>query len=350
MRIDERKQKVLLAIIQDYIATAEPVGSRTISRKADLGVSPATIRNEMSDLEEMGYIEQPHTSSGRVPSDLGYRYYVDFMMEKQRLTNLEQDFIRMGYESKKTEVTAVIQQTSKILSQLTNYTSIILGPQGDRSAFKHLQLVPIDTGKAMVIVITEAGFVHNKVIDVPEKLKQDDLMKISQVLDAKLQGHTVEDIKRSLISEIYFELNKQKEIFNIVMELMQNDSPGLAPEDRVYLAGSLNMLNQPEFRQIEKVKTLLSLLDQDDLLRNLMTSTSQEEGVTISIGEENKEKGLRDCSMITATYHVDGQLIGSIGVLGPTRMEYAKVVSVVEYMTHNLEEILKNCYGGKRLK
>ncbi|MDA8233723.1 MAG: heat-inducible transcriptional repressor HrcA [Clostridia bacterium] len=350
MRIDERKQKVLLAIIQDYIATAEPVGSRTISRKTDLGVSPATIRNEMSDLEEMGYIEQPHTSSGRVPSDLGYRYYVDFMMEKQKLSNQEQDFIRHGYESKKTEISAVIQQTSKILSQLTNYTSIVLSPQGGRSAFKHLQLVPLEPGKALVVVVTESGFIHNKIIDIPEKLKQEELIKISQVLNAKLQGHPLEEIKRTLISEIYFELNKHKEIFNIVMELLQNDSPGLAPEDKVCLAGTLNMLNQPEFRQIEKVKTLLSLLDQDDLLRNLMTVNSQEEGVNISIGEENKQEGLRDCSMITATYHIDGQLVGSIGVLGPTRMEYAKVVSIVEYMTQNLEEILRNCYGGKRLK
>jgi len=350
MRIDERKQKVLLAIIQDYIATAEPVGSRTISRKYDLGVSPATIRNEMSDLEEMGYIEQPHTSAGRVPSDLGYRYYVDCLMEKHSLTNREEGIIRKGYETKRKEVTAVIQQTSQILSQLTSYTSIILGPQGGRTAFKHLQLVPLEPGKALVVVITESGFVHNRVIDIPEDLSQEELMKISQVVNAKLQGLTLEDIKRTLISEIYFELNKHREVFNIAMELLQNDSPGLAPEDKVYLAGTLNILNQPEFRNIEKVKTLLSLLDQDELLRNLLTSTPAEEGVTISIGEENKEEGLKDCSMITATYHVDGRLVGSIGVLGPTRMEYAKVVSIVDYMTKNLSAILKECYSSKKLK
>lgn len=344
--MDERKKRILLAIIQDYIATAEPVGSRTIARKYELGVSPATVRNEMSDLEELGYIEQPHTSAGRIPSDLGYRYYVDCLMETHQLTPDDQAFVRTGYESKKSEIGQVIHMTSSLLSQMTNYTSLVLGPQLSGTAIKHVQLVPVDVGKVLVVVISQSGIVQNKMLNVPESITYEDLNDISRILNAKLQGHSVEDIKRTLISEIYFELSKHNEIFDVVMDLLANQSL-LKEEERVYLGGTLNILNQPEFRNIEKVKTLLSLLDHEEDLKNMLTSTPQGNGVVIKIGGENKMAGIQDCSMITATYHVDDQVVGSIGILGPTRMDYAKVVSVVDFINSNLSEILTKYFKRK---
>lgn len=344
MTMDERKQKVLLAIIQDYIATAEPVGSRTISRKYELGVSPATIRNEMSDLEEQGYIEQPHTSAGRVPSQLGYRYYVDCLMKKKRLTGNDEKIILSGYRKKTGEVAQVLRQTNNIVSAMTNCASMVTGPQFGKSAFKHIQLVPLETGRALVVVVLENGIVQNKLIEVPEGITEHDLFQITQVLNAKLRGMTLANIKMTLIKEIYAELSKHQHIFDAAMDLIQ-ESLHINPEDKVYLAGTLNMLNQPEFRDIGKIKTLLSLLEQDDILREMLDGEPNgEDGITVKIGSENKLAGLETCSMITATYQVDGKVIGSIGVLGPTRMEYDKTVSVVEFMTQHLSNILKDFY------
>lgn len=344
MAMDERKQKVLLAIIQDYIATAEPVGSRTISRKYDLGVSPATIRNEMSDLEEQGYIEQPHTSAGRVPSQLGYRYYVDCLMKKKRLTRDEEKIIVSGYRKKSGEIAQVLRQTNNILSSMTNCASVITGPQFGKSTFKHIQLVHLDTGRALVVVVLDNGIVQNKLIEIPDGITGQDLFEISQVLNAKLRGLTLANIKMTLIKEIYSELSRHQHVFDAAMDLIQ-ETLHIDPEDKVYLAGTLNMLNQPEFRDIGKLKTLLSLLEQDDLLRDMLIGVAPgEDGITVKIGSENKLSELENCSMITATYQIDGRIIGSIGVLGPTRMEYDKTLSVVEFMTRHLSNILKDLY------
>lgn len=346
MEMDERKQKILMAIIHDYIATAEPVGSRTIARKYELGVSPATIRNEMSDLEEMGYIEQPHTSSGRIPSDIGYRYYVDCLMERHQLDQAKQSYIRTGFDKKGQEIADVLRQTGNLLSQLTNYTSITLDPMVENPRVKQVSFVPMDRGKALAIVVMESGIVHSRMLDLPEHLSAEDLNSIAQVLNARLQGVNSEDIQRTLISEIYFELAKYKEISNIVMELLQTGA-SLSIEDRVHLSGTLNILNQPEFRNIDKVKTLLSLLDQSDVLLDLLKSAPQDGGISIRIGGENKISGIQDCSMVTATYHIDGKVMGSIGLLGPTRMDYSKVVSIMEFMSVQLSDVLRKIYYGR---
>lgn len=344
MTMDERKKKVLQAIIQDYIFTAEPIGSRTIARKYKLGVSPATIRNEMADLEDMGYIEQPHTSAGRIPSQQGYRYYVDCLMKKHRLTKDEQGYITTGFREKVQDIGRVIQDTSRILSEMTNYTSIVMGPQFEQKTFRHVQLVPIEEGKALLVVVTESGFVQNRILDLPLDVTEQDLHQITQVLNAKLKGLNPDSIKLTLLNEIYSELSKHKRIFEAAVDLIQ-ESFHLSQEDKVYLQGMLKMLNQPEFRDVNKVKTLLTLLEQDEVLHNMMLENAQNEtGVTVKIGSENKYEGIQDCSMITATYHIDGKIVGSVGVLGPTRMEYAKVVSVVDFMTQNLSYVLQDFY------
>lgn len=346
MRMDDRKQKVLLAIVHDYIATAEPVGSRTIAKKYKLGVSPATIRNEMADLEEMGYIEQPHTSAGRIPSQQGYRYYVDYLMKRQELTREEEELIRREFEAKVKDVGQVIQKTGQLLSQITRYTAMVLTPQMGASSFKHIQLVSMHPSQAMVIVVMDNGTVHHRMIEVPGSINAGDMETISRVLNAKLQGLTMESIKLTLLKEIYFELARHKHILDLAMELIQ-DSLALKSEDKIYLGGVFNMLNQPEFHNVEKVKTLLSILEQEDLLRDLLAGGSSEPGVTVRIGGEINNRDIRECSMVIAPYTVCGRRIGSIGVLGPTRMEYAKVVSVVDFMTKNLSLVLERMIRGR---
>lgn len=341
MQLDERKKRILLAIIQDYIATAEPVGSRTIAKKYELGVSPATIRNEMADLEDMGYIEQPHTSAGRIPSDLGYRYYVDFLMEKYRLADVDRELISQGFETRRLEVAQVIQRTGQLLSQMTNYTTIVLGPQPGKTGIRHVQLVPVETGKALLVMVSLSGLVQNRLIEIPENLNAEDLWQISQVLNAKLHGKTISDIRRTLLQEIYSELARQRAVAELVLDLLSQEEL-LSGEEKVYLAGTLNILNQPEFRNLEKIKTLLSLLEQEEQLRHLVQP--EDEGMLVRIGAENPIQVMRDCSMITATYTVDGQVVGAIGVLGPTRMEYARVMALVEYITENLSLMLSEYY------
>lgn len=344
MTLDERKQKILQALIKDYISSAEPVGSRTIAKKYDLGVSPATIRNEMADLEDLGYIEQPHTSSGRIPSDRGYRYYVDCLMKKKKLTEEEQKTILSKYKIKVRDIGNVLQLTNKIMSNITNYTSIVLGPQFNQSNLRHVQLVSLDNNKALVVVVTDNGMVQTKMIDLPQTINDIDLQKISQIMNAKLQGLSLEDIKLTLIKEIYSELSKHKHIFNAAIDLIQ-ETLNLNHEEKVYLAGTLNILNQPEFRDIKRVKTLLSLLEQEKVLMEILSDKcAPEEGINVKIGGENTVEGLQDCSTITATYQIDGRVIGSVGVIGPTRMDYEKAVTIVEFMTQHLSVMMRDFY------
>lgn len=347
MKMDARKQQVLLAIITDFIATAEPVGSRTIARKYDLGVSPATIRNEMSDLEEMGYIEQPHTSAGRIPSQLGYRYYVDFLMKKKNLTSKEEETIRRGYVNKVRQIGEVITRTGEMLAQMTKFAAVIMTPRPELSSFKRIQLVLMNPGQAMVIVVMNTGALQSNIIEIPEEVSQVDLDTISQVLNAKLNGLTIDKIKMTLLREIYFELSRHKNIVDLAMHLIQT---GLAVnrEDKIYLGGIINILNQPEFHNIEKVKSLLSLLEQEELLRSLLESSDPGEGVAVRIGTEMMREEVKDCSMVVASYCIDGRPVGTLGVLGPTRMDYAWVVSVVEYMTRNMSETMEKMFRGWR--
>ena len=346
MKMDDRKQKVLMAIVQDFIATAEPVGSRTIAKKYKLGVSPATIRNEMADLEEQGYIEQPHTSAGRIPSQQGYRYYVDYLMKRKELSVEEEALISNQFEKKVKDVGQVIQKAGLLLSQITQYASMIMPPQIGTNSFKHIQLISMHPSRAMVIVVMDNGMLHHRVIEVPEGITSNDMETISGVLNAKLQGLTMESIKMTLMKEIYLELAMHKHILDLAMELIQ-DILLLKTEDKIYLGGVFNMLNQPEFHNIEKVKTLLSIIEQEKMLCELLADRGREVGgVTVRIGDEIKSHKIKECSMITAPYSICGKRVGSIGVLGPTRMEYAKVVSVVEFMTKNLSRAMERMILG----
>ncbi|OPX87058.1 heat-inducible transcriptional repressor HrcA [Pelotomaculum sp. PtaB.Bin117] len=345
--MDDRKQKVLLAIVHDYIATAEPVGSRTIAKKYRLGVSPATIRNEMADLEEQGFIEQPHTSAGRIPSERGYRYYVDFLMRKKELSREEENLIQREYQAKVRDVGQVIQKTGQLLSQLTNYTAMVLPPRVGISSFKHIQIVYMHQSQAMVIAVMDNGAVQHRLIEIPESITALDMETISKVLNAKLQGHAMKSIKMTLIKEIYSELSRHKHFLDLVMELVQ-ESLTLEFEDKIYLGGIFNMLNQPEFHNVEKIKTMLSIMEQEKLLCDLLEVGAGDDGVTVRIGGEINQWDMKECSMITAPYSIQGRKMGFIGVLGPTRMEYAKVISVVDYMTKYLSKTLEQMIRGRR--
>lgn len=344
MKMDERKEKILRAIVQDYIATAEPVGSRTISRKFNLGVSPATIRNEMADLEEMGYIEQPYTSAGRVPSDSGYRYYVDYLMEPLVLSDEEKRRISNEISSRISEVQEVIEYTGKLISQVTNLTSLVLGPKSKNSVLNKIYFLPYEPGKAIMVTVKDNGSVENNIVDIGEDTSPEELQVLANIFNEKMSGTRVQDLKKGLINEIYRELSRKRRIIDCVMSMLEKMFEDKEEEssERVYLGGTLNMLNQPEFRDLNKVKTLFSVFEENKKLKELLHH--EQEGLSVTIGSENPDEVFKDCSIISATYHINGKQIGSIGVLGPTRMDYSKAIAIVDYLTKSLTEMLTNRY------
>lgn len=342
MRLDERKRLVLQAIVEDYIATAEPVGSRTIARKYRLGVSPATIRNEMADLEDLGLIEQPHTSAGRVPSDSGYRFYVDWLMADQKLSQNEQDIIHGAFEARLGKLHSLVNNTARLLSDATRYTALVLGPRRDKAVFQHLSIVPLRDGQALIMLVTDNGMVENRVINVPADVDIEVLEKISVVINHYLRGQTVDQLGRGTIRALETELSQYKQILSETMELVQTPQ-GTGDDDRVVVGGQLNILEQPEFRDFDKVRAVLSALQKDTVVEQLLTHG--ENSFQITIGIEHGLPELAECSLVKATYFVDGRPLGTIGVLGPKRMQYDRVTSIVKFVSAQLNDALDKFLG-----
>ncbi len=339
MSLSARKKEILRAVVIDYVKAAQPVGSRTIARRYKIGLSPATIRNEMADLEEMGYLVQPHTSAGRIPSQKGYRFYVDELMEAEILKDEEKVSIRKVFHDRKLrEIEEIIKHTSQLLSSLTNYTSLILGPHLKKSAFKKLQIMPVDMQRGLLVLVTDTGFVKNKLINLPQTLSISELSRIVSYLNSKLKGLTIDRITATLIRELrrdlYFHVKFLEDTFTLLEESLAED------ERRVFLGGTTNILNQPEFGDIEKVKALLTLFEQHSLLATLLASpVVGVEGVVIKIGKENVLKEVQECSLVMTTYCLGKEVVGTIGLLGPTRMEYSKTVAVLQHVVNSLQKL-----------
>ncbi|MBU5675659.1 heat-inducible transcriptional repressor HrcA [Alkaliphilus sp. MSJ-5] len=340
--LNERKLKILQAIIQDYIETAEPVGSRTLSKKYDLGVSPATIRNEMADLEELGFIIQPHTSAGRIPSDKGYRLYVDEFMSLKKMVDIERDYLELDLFNKVAEIEQILQYSSKLLSQLTNYTAVALAPQIKESKLKHIQLVPIDTENMLAVIVTDSGMVKKPIIRLSDQVSKSSFQTMSNFLNDKLHGLAIKNIEASLIEILSEEfINSSSIIDKIIPEIFQ--SLDEVSHINMFLNGAMNIFNFPEYNDIFKAKSFLELLEEKELLSSLITSFSNE-GLSVSIGSENIYKEAKDCSLVTATYKVDNTTLGWLSVIGPTRMDYSTVVSVMAEVSKVISELLKNRY------
>lgn len=337
--LDDRKRKILQTIVDDYVSTAEPVGSRTLARKYSLGLSPATIRNEMSDLEVLGFLEQPHTSAGRIPSPRGYRFYVDCLLSPPKISEHDVGLITNWYESRVRSIEEVFQETAKIISRMTRSVSLVTAPQLSKSLFKYLQFLPLDERRAIVVVVTDAGFVENKVIDIPEGTSFQDLQQIAASINERLAGLSFDQIKHSLLREIRNDILTNPALFETALAILRQ---ALAVEraEKVYLGGTTQLLSQPEFRDVDKIRGLLAMLEEEKLLSDIL-HMQDGEGVVVTIGQENKYSGIQNCSMVQATYRVEGQVIGTLAVLGPTRMEYGKIMAVLEFMHRHLGETLK---------
>lgn len=343
--LGERQERILLAVIKEYIDTAEPVGSRTIARKYNLSVSPATIRNEMNDLENMGFLEQPHTSAGRVPSDRGYRYYVDHLMEKDMLSARDIKYITERLNRKLKEIEEIIKVTADTISDLTNYITVVLGPTGENLILERIELIPVEGENYVLIVIFKGGLVEHQLLYVPQYLKEEEIELIGKILSSHLKGYTLERVKRDILRNIYDDLGSYRKVVRQILDAIEKVSK---KEESLYFRGTANILGQPEFRDVEAAQKLLLTLSRPELVKNVFRENQESElkkDLIVRIGIENSYEELRKCSLITSSYLLDGYLIGTLSVLGPTRMHYSKVVSLLEFIAEEVSSRLEKLYA-----
>ena len=337
--MDERKKQVLNAIIQDYISSAEPVGSRAVAKKYDLGVSPATIRNEMSDLEELGYLDQPHVSAGRVPSAKAYRLYVDQLLARGMIPTAEEPDVRHYFGDRTRQMEDVITHAAQVLSGLTHYTSLVMTPKGAELRVRNLQLVPVTSTSALVVIVTDGGIMRDTVINVGKDMDSDTLYSISRMLTERLANHTLSEAQ-SILREIGGTMKENSQLLSGIMEFV-DETEGRGSKAKLALGGTSNILNYPEYNDVEKARNFLSVLETKEKLMRLLDNQS-EMAFTVRIGPETGIPELSDCSLVTATYRLGDNTRGTIGVIGPTRMQYGHVFSVLNAMGQQLSQLLGN--------
>jgi len=337
MNLSDRQFKILKAIITDYIETAEPIGSRTIAKKSGLGISSATIRNEMSDLEEMGFISQPHTSSGRIPSSRGYRLFVDSMMQSLQLSDHDAMFLQRMIIDNIYQIEFMMQETAKALSLLTRYPAIVSEPYLKKTKIKHVQLVPLDEKSLLLVLVTDTKAVKNQIINLQAAPGYETLTQLSFHLNQHLTGLTIKEINRGLIDKM---LGIFGNAAHILMPILGAISDMIQAEDdvRVFTSGVKNILAFPEFADIRKAEAIFHALEDRASLFEILGQDAFE-GISIVIGEENNIDLLKNCSLIKANYTIDNQSTGSIALIGPMRMNYAQAVSVLSGILQNMQSV-----------
>lgn len=343
MDLSERKLRILQAIISDFVTSAEPVGSRTLSKKYDLGVSPATIRNEMADLEEQGFLTHPHTSAGRIPSEKAYRLYVNEMMKTRELSPQEKETISQKLYENVTELDKTIEHAAHILSEITNLTSFAMTPEVSHDELKFIDLLPVDEDTVVLMIVSDSGRVSNTTLKMRVPYDEEALRLLSKNLTYNYRGKTLsEALTTNIIEDFETDIEAMSALARNVMPSFMKTLGDMLSVN-LYMDGLTNIFSLPEYNDLDKARSFMEMVNRrEDLTRTLI---NRDKGVMITIGKENNEEILDDCSLITATYHVDGKLIGKLGVIGPTRMRYGEVTSVVEYLTDNISNTFRMMEG-----
>ncbi|MDD2374794.1 MAG: heat-inducible transcriptional repressor HrcA [Eubacteriales bacterium] len=374
MGLNARKNLILKSVVDDYIGTAEPVGSKSLVNKYSFNVSPATIRNEMAELEELGYLEQPHTSAGRVPSDKGYRAYVDHLLQVEDLPQKEAEVIRSYLRENMDEVTQLIRRAASVLSEKTDYTSLVLSPQYRKSHLKQIKMLMIEPGRALVVVVLSAGVVKDRLVRIPEMLDAQQLMQVASAIEDGLSGMTLDDITLVTVAAAARHTPLPESLINQVMyeaylSIKQADQLDL------YLDGSHRLLAQPEFQDVRKAHDFLETLNRDKLVAGYMSELKEDQDISHSDYENNEElvnngthikchaaddpaymvrigqeillDGLKECSFITTSYKIGDTVAGKIGVIGPKRMAYGKVISHINFVKMTVNEQIRRLANGE---
>lgn len=337
--LDERKTKILKAIIKNYLDTGEPVGSRTISKYTDLHLSSATIRNEMSDLEELGYILQPHTSAGRIPSDQGYRFYVDNLIaEKNQEINEMQNLVIEHTE----RMEKVLKKVAKLLANNTEYAAMITGPQYHRTKLKFIQLSRVDAGQLLCVIVLEGNIVKNKMLSLEEALTDEQMLKLNILLNTSLNGLSIEQINLGTISALKDQAGIHSRIVGDVLDAVA-EAIGEDEDLQIYTSGATNIFKYPELCNSEKASEFISAFEEKQALANMITDKFADQepgtGIQVYIGDESPIKTMKDCSVVTATYELGEGITGTIGIIGPKRMDYEKVLNNLKHLKKQLDGI-----------
>ncbi len=340
MQLDERKTKILQAIIRNYLETGEPVGSRTISKYTDLNLSSATIRNEMADLEELGYIIQPHTSAGRIPSDRGYRFYVDAMMEEREREVVEMKEMLLERQDK---MEVLLKQVVKVLAQNTNYATMISAPQTHRNKLKFIQLSRVDQGQILAVIVSEGNMIKNNILPVTQELTDETLLKLNILLNTHLNGLSMQEINLGMIAAMKQQAGIHSDIVSEVIDAVADAIK--ADEDlQIYTSGANNIFRYPELSDQHKASELISTFEEKQMLSELVQERLADDsstGIQVYIGNETPINSMKDCSVVTATYELEEGMRGTIGIIGPKRMDYDKVVDTLKALQSQLDELYK---------
>lgn len=345
MELDGRKRTILTAIIQTYLETGEPVGSRTISKYTNLNLSSATIRNEMSDLEEMGYILQPHTSAGRIPSDKGYRLYVDELIKTkdQEVADIKDMMIQ-----KTDKLEKMLKQVVKVLASNTNYAALMTGPVYHQTRLKFIQLTRVSEHQLLAVIVAEGNMVKNQIIEVLEPVTDEELLKLNLLLNTQMNGKTIGEINLDMITLMKQQAGIHRQVISSVVDAVAEAIQGDKEDMPVYTSGATNIFKYPELADSSKASELISILeDKQELAEMIMDNISSEAGgentgIQVYIGGESPMNNMRDCSVVTATYELGQGMRGTIGIVGPKRMDYANVVDNLKTLQSQLDRIFKN--------
>lgn len=336
--LDERKLKILQAIIKNYLETGEPVGSRTISKYTDLNLSSATIRNEMADLEDLGYIVQPHTSAGRIPSDRGYRLYVDLLMEEKEQEVTE---IRKAMLEKADKMEQLLKQAAKVLATNTNYASMITSPAYSRNKLKFIQLSQVDENQILAVIVMEGNIVKNNIITVEEELGNETMLKLNMLLNTSLNGMPIDQINLGMIAKLKEQAGIHSEVISEVLDAVAN-AITFEEDMEIYTSGATNIFKYPELSDNHSAQEIISAFEEKQQLAELVTQTMagrDNKGIQVYIGEETPVSNMKDCSMVTATYELGEGMQGTIGIIGPKRMDYEHVMKTLKTLMVELDAI-----------
>ena len=341
MQLDNRKTKILQAVIRNYLETGEPVGSRTISKYTDLNLSSATIRNEMADLEEMGYILQPHTSAGRIPSDKGYRFYVDTLMEEKEREVVEMKEMLLERQDK---METLLKQMAKVVAQNTQYATMISAPVAHGNKVKFIQLSKVDASQLLAVIVVEGNVIKNNILSVNEELNDETLLKLNILLNTHLNGLSIEEINLGMIQALKQQAGIHSDIVSEVIDAVAEAIK--AEEDlEIYTSGANNIFKYPELSDNLKASELINTFEEKKLLGSLVSQNHDlgpDTGIQVYIGEEAPVQSMKDCSVVTATYELGDGLKGTIGIIGPKRMDYDKVVGTLRTLQNKLDELYKD--------
>ena len=336
--LSERKLKILHAIIKTYLETGEPVGSRTIYKYTDLNLSSATIRNEMADLEELGYIMQPHTSAGRIPSDKGYRLYVDMLMEEkeQELNEMQEAMLQ-----KADKMEHLLKQAAKVLASNTNYATMVSTPRSSANKIKFIQLTMVDDEQLIAVIVLGGNVIKNRIINVEEPLSNENLLKLNMLLNTTLNGMAIEEINLGLIARLKEQAGIHSEVVGKVLDAVA-DSMQLEEEMQIYTSGATNIFKYPELSDKQSAQEIISAFEEKQQLTALVTQTLAREdntGIQVYIGDETPVQTMKDCSVVTATYELGDGMKGTIGIIGPKRMDYEHVLKSMKRLQNELDQM-----------